>query len=249
MRIAILEDDPNQLSHLVRTLEQLLTIGETNVTCITFSNGSTLQQALRRESFDLLVLDWNVPGLAGVELLQWLRKWQTDKVPVLMLSSRASEHDVVQALTLGADDYIVKPFRPLELRARVQRLMARRVPVAASDGERFGRWEFERVSQSVLIHPAPGDDDATPQRHALTDREFKLALTLFQHMGDVVSRAHLLESAGYSTEELPSRTLDSHIYRLRSKLGLDAESGLSLRTVYGRGYRLEATQQPLQADA
>ena len=248
MRIAILEDDPNQLSHLVRTLEQLLTIGETNVTCITFSNGSTLQQALRRESFDLLVLDWNVPGLAGVELLQWLRKWQTDKVPVLMLSSRASEHDVVQALNLGADDYIVKPFRPLELRARVQRLMARRERHAPSDGERFGRWEFERVSQSVLIHPAPGDD-AAPQRHALTDREFKLALTLFQHMGDTVSRAHLLESAGYSNEELPSRTLDSHIYRLRSKLGLEAESGLSLRTVYGRGYRLEATQHAPQADS
>lgn len=247
MRIAILEDDPDQLSHLVRTLEQLLTVGETDVTCITFSNGSTLQQALRRESYDLLVLDWNVPGLAGVELLQWLRKWQTDKVPVLMLSSRASEQDVVQALNLGADDYIVKPFRPLELRARVQRLMTRRAPVASSDGERFGRWEFDRVSQSVLIQPAPGDE-ALPQRQALTDREFRLALTLFQHMGDTVSRAHLLESAGYSNEELPSRTLDSHIYRLRGKLSLDAESGLSLRTVYGRGYRLESTQQP-QADS
>ncbi|MGJ7609076.1 response regulator transcription factor [Variovorax sp. LT1R20] len=248
MRIAILEDDPDQLSHLVGTLEQLLTVGETDVTCITFSNGSTLQQALRRESYDLLVLDWNVPGLAGVELLQWLRKWQTDKVPVLMLSSRASEQDVVQALNLGADDYIVKPFRPLELRARLQRLMARRAPVASPDRERFGRWEFDRVSQSVLIQPAPGDD-APAQRQTLTDREFRLALTLFQHMGDTVSRAHLLESAGYSNEELPSRTLDSHIYRLRSKLGLEAESGLSLRTVYGRGYRLEATQQPPQVES
>ena len=191
---------------------------------------------------DLLVLDWNVPGLAGVELLRWLRTWQADQVPTLMLSSRASEHDVAEALNLGADDYIVKPFRPLELRARVQRLMARRLPVVPSDGERFGRWEFDRLTRSVLIHPAPGED--TPaERHALTDREFSLALTLFQHMGGIVSRAHLLESAGYSSEELPSRTLDSHIYRLRSKLGLEAARGLSLRTVYGRGYRLEFTQQ------
>ncbi|WPH14352.1 response regulator transcription factor [Variovorax paradoxus] len=242
MRIAILEDDPDQLAHLVRTLEQLLTAGDTTVACTAFTDGAALQQVLRRDSFDLLVLDWNVPGLEGVELLKWLRTWQRDLVPVLMLSSRASEQDVVQALTFGADDYIVKPFRPLELRARVQRLMARRSPVVQSDQERFGRWEFDRLTQSVLIHPA-APDSAPPERHALTDREFKLALTLFQHMGGVVSRAHLLESAGYSSDELPSRTLDSHIYRLRSKLGLEAARGLSLRTVYGRGYRLEATQQ------
>ncbi|WP_431513718.1 response regulator transcription factor [Variovorax sp. DAIF25] len=242
MRIAILEDDPDQLSHLVRTLEQLLTIGDTTVSCTALSDGLALQQVLRRESFDLLVLDWNVPGLAGVELLRWLRTWQADQVPTLMLSSRASEQDVVEALSLGADDYIVKPFRPLELRARVQRLMARRAPVESSPGERFGRWEFERLTHSVLIHPAPGEA-AAPERHALSDREFSLALTLFQHLGGIVSRAHLLESAGYSSDELPSRTLDSHIYRLRNKLGLEAARGLSLRTVYGRGYRLEALQQ------
>jgi DNA-binding response OmpR family regulator len=242
MRIAVLEDDPDQLTHLVRTLEQLLSMGETTVACTAFTDGAVLQQMLRRESFDLLVLDWNVPGLEGVELLKWLRTWQRDQVPVLMLSSRASEQDVAQALNFGADDYMVKPFRPLELRARVQRLMARRSPVAQPDQEHFGRWEFDRLTQSVLVHPVP-PDNAPAERHALTYREFKLALTLFQHMGGVVSRAHLLESAGYSSQELPSRTLDSHIYRLRSKLGLEAARGLSLRTVYGRGYRLETAQQ------
>lgn len=244
MRIAILEDDPDQLSHLVRTLEQLFTVGDTTVACAAFSDGAVLQQVLRRESFDLLVLDWNVPGLEGIALLQWLRTWQADPVPTLMLSSRTSEQDVVRALSFGADDYIAKPFRPLELRARVQRLLARRVPPVQTDAQRFGRWEFHRRSHSVLVHPEP--PDGTPaQRHALSAREFQLALTLFQHMGGIVSRAHLLESAGYSSEELPSRTLDSHMYRLRNKLGLDAERGLSLRTVYGRGYRLEALQQAL----
>lgn len=248
MRIAILEDDPGQLSHLVRTLEQLLTVGDTTVACVAFSDGAMLQNVLRRESFDLLVLDWNVPGLEGVELLKWLRTWQADRVPALMLSSRTSEQDVVQALGFGADDYIVKPFRPLELGARVQRLLARRAPLLQADAQRFGRWEFERRTHSVLVHAEHGEhgESAPPQRHALSDREFKLALTLFQHLGGIVSRAHLLESAGYSTEELPSRTLDSHIYRLRSKLGLDAERGLSLRTVYGRGYRLEALQPQAQ---
>ena len=230
------------MSLLVDMLEHRLLIVEEPVSCTPFTSGEALREALRLESFDLLVLDWNVPGLEGLELLKWLRTWQRDLVPVLMLSSRTSEQDVVQALNFGADDYIVKPFRPLELRARVQRLMARRSPVAQSDQERFGRWEFDRLTQNVLIHPVP-PDSAPPERHALTDREFKLVLVLFQHMGGVVSRAHLLESAGYSSEELPSRTLDSHIYRLRSKLGLEAERGLSLRTVYGRGYRLEATRQ------
>jgi len=241
MRIAILEDESTSQSDLLRVLEQALTVGDSTMTSVAFPNGAKLQQALRRESFDLLVLDWDVSGLACIELLQWLRRWQADQVPVLMLGSRASEEDVVKALNLGADDYVAKPFRPLELGARIQRLVVRR-PVVRSSRERFGRCEFDRPSQSVLIHPASKSDEATRQ-HVLTDREFRLALTLFEHMGDVVSRTHLLESAGYNDQELPSRTLDSHIYRLRTKLGLDSTNGLSLRTVYGHGYRLEFTQQ------
>jgi DNA-binding response OmpR family regulator len=241
MRIAILEDEPLQASHLARTLEQQLTQGEATVDCTVFSDGTQLQQRLRRESFDLLLLDWNVPGLDGTELLHWLRTWQKDMVPVLMLSSRTSEQDAVQALNLGADDYMAKPLRPLELGARVQRLMARRHPAPSADKERFGRWEFNRISHGVTVH-AERPDSAAPECHMLTDREFKLALALFQHMGTTLSRAHLLESAGYSSDELPSRTLDSHIYRLRRKLGMEAARGLSLRTVYGCGYRLETLQ-------
>jgi DNA-binding response OmpR family regulator len=242
MRIAILERDPHQLSHLMQTLEHALIAGDSTVTSIAFSNGAAMQQALRSETFDLLILDWNAPGLTGIDLLQWLRKWQTDQVPVLMLGALNSEQDVARALDLGADDYIVKPFRPMELRARVQRLMVRRRPAAQSYRERFGRCEFDHLSQSVRIHPASGDTE-TAERPPLTDREFRLALTLFKHMGDIVSRAHLLESAGYSDQEVSSRTLDSHIYRLRGKLGLEPAKGLSLRAVYGCGYRLESSQQ------
>ena len=240
MRILILEDDPVQSAYLARTLEQQFADPDTAVTCVEFDDGVQAQRVLRRESFDLLLLDWNVPGLDGTELLQWLRIWQGDSVPVLMLSSRTSEHDVAKSLNAGADDYIVKPFRPLELRARIQRLLARRqARGATSSPERFGRWEFDRASLSVLIHPDP-PDGAPPVRQELSNREFKLALTLFQNIGRVLSRAHLLESAGYSGNELPSRTLDSHIYRLRGKLALEPGSGMSLRTVYGRGYCLEA---------
>ena len=244
MRIAILEDDPAQAAYLVRALEEQLTRGDTEVSCTVFSDGLQAQKALRNESFDLMLLDWNVPSLEGTELLHWLRVWQSSLVPVLMLSSRGSEHDVANALNLGADDYIVKPFRPLELGARIQRLLARQQPKATAKQERFGRFEFDRVTQVVLIHPdPPSDDGSPPEQYELSDREFKLAMALFQNTGRVMSRAHLLESAGYPADELPSRTLDSHIYRLRNKLGLGPARGLSLRTVYGRGYCLEIASE------
>jgi DNA-binding response OmpR family regulator len=246
MRIAVLEDEPDQSAHLVRTLEQMFTQGDALAVCSAFADGAEMQRVLRRESFDLLVLDWNVPGLDGAQLVEWLRVWQKNPVPVLILSSRGSEHDVAKALNAGADDYIIKPFRPVELRARVQRLITRRNPSAAEARQRFGRWEFERASLSMLVHADP-PDLAPPQQYKLTDREFRLALALFENLGCVVSRAHLLESAGYSGEELSSRTLDSHIYRLRNKLGLSPEHGLSLHAVYGRGYCLEAAQPPLPA--
>jgi len=241
MRIAILEDDPDQAAFLVRTLEAQITRGDTVVSCTVFSDGTQAQRVLRRESFDLLVLDWNVPGVDGAELLHWLRVWQQDAVPVLMLSSRTSEHDVARVLNAGADDYVIKPFRAVELGARVQRMLARRLPRATSATERFGQWEFISLSLEVVIHPeAPGD--SPPEIHELSEREFKLTLTLFQNMGRVLSRAHLLESAGYAGSEIGSRTLDSHIYRLRKKLGLEPGRGLNLRTVYGRGYCLEVQE-------
>jgi len=239
MRIAVLEDEPDQLAQLVRVLQEQFTQGDVTSTCVAFADGRSLQRTLRRETFDLIVLDWNVPGLDGAELLQWLRTWQKSPVPVLMLSSRSSERDVAKALGLGADDYMVKPVRLLELRARLQRLLKRSHSLEPSDRRHFGRWEFDQVSHSVLIHPEH-DDGAPPRRQELSSREFKLALMLFQNIGHVVSRAHLLESAGYDGD-LPSRTLDMHIYRLRNKLELEAAQGLTLRTVYGRGYCLDAT--------
>ena len=238
MRFLVLEDDAAQAAYLVRSLEEESTTGDDVVSCVVSANGEEAQRILRRESFDLAVLDWNVPGLDGTELLQWLRVWQDSAMPVLMLSSRGSEHDVAEVLNAGADDYIIKPFRPKELQARIQRLLARRNPQVASAVERFGNWEFNRASHHVLYH-AKKPGDAPPESLELTAREFKLALVLFQNMGRVLSRGHLLESAGYSADEMSSRTLDTHIYRLRNKLSLGPARELNLRTVYGRGYCLE----------
>ncbi len=236
MRIAVLDDDPTQLGYLVHALKRGLDTGEESITCVPFDKGETLRKSLRQETFDLLVLDWNVPDLDGVELLHWLRSFQKSDVPVIMLSSRSAERDVAGALGIGADDYVVKPFRTMELCARIRRLLTRQPSLtAAAEQERFGAWRFDQPNLCVHFK----GKDGTLSRIALTDREFRLALALFRHMGHAVSRTYLLEKLGVHGEEMPSRALDSHIYRLRSKLGLHSASGLRLQTVYGRGYRLE----------
>ncbi|MFJ2990737.1 response regulator transcription factor [Collimonas sp. NPDC087041] len=242
MRIAVLEDEPTQMEHLVYTLEHQLLLSEENVSCVTFERGEALRRALRRETFDLLILDWNVPDLDGANLLQWLRQQQQSDVPVIMLSSRSSQNDVAEALGFGADDYLVKPLRPLELIARIQRLLLRnRRPKAQQSIEHFGDWVFDRPSLSVRIE-RPNDT----QRFDLTEREFRLALALFRKLGQSVSRAYLMESMG-NDGELSTRALDSQIYRLRAKLGLYATRGLRLQTIYGQGYRLETTDDENQA--
>jgi len=239
MRIAVLEDDPAQLALLIHTLTQQFPLADEVVACTPFQAGEKLRRALRNEVFDVLMLDWNVPDLDGIDLLRWLRDQQKDDVPVILLSSRSSERDVAEALRFGADDYIVKPFRPVELCARVRRLLHRRGPPAPKGTvECFGAWTFDRASLSVTVKSR----EATHLvRHfTLSDREFRLALTLFRNAGMSVSRDYLLESAGYGNEQgITSRLLDSHVYRLRNKLGLQSGNGVQLQTIYGQGYRLE----------
>lgn len=236
MRIAILEDDSIQQDLLLRALGQQFA-GEEEIHCLAFEDGRELQRLLRRESFDLVILDWSVPSLDGMELLRWLRTWKTSRVPVLMVSSKGAERDVADALNAGADDYVVKPFRPLELRARVRRLLQRSNPALTSGRQTIGHWTLDPAAQSISYCIAP---DAPVEQHALTGREFRLMQLLFNRLGQTVSRAHLLEAAGYEAEEEPSRTLDSHIYRLRRKLQLDAARGMCLRAVYGQGYCLDS---------
>lgn len=240
MRIAILDDDPAQLAYLITVLKAPLSVWEEEVACVAFSKGEQLKRGLRRDTFDILVLDWNVPDLDGFSLLKWLRTECQDMTPVLMLSSRASESDVADALNHGADDYVIKPLRPVELRARLTNLFTRRTINSDLKSLRFGDWEFDRV-HSCVHHQSVSEtgEVLTAKAVDLTESEFKLALCLFQSEGKVVSRAYLTEKAGYITNDNFSRTLDTHIYRLRKKLCLDGSRGLVLNTVYGKGYRLD----------
>jgi DNA-binding response OmpR family regulator len=225
MKLAILDDDPVILESVVT----LMTAAGHQ--CQPFNRSNLLLQALRQENYDMFVLDWNLPDLSGVSVVEWIRNHLGGAVPVLLLTSRSVEEDVVTGLRAGADDYVTKPFRPAVLQARVAAL-GRRSQTAQSDSpiETFGNYAFDVQKKSVQF-----DKQDVP----LTAKEFQLALLLFRSADRAVSRQHVLETIWGLRADIPTRTLDSHITRLRSKLLLRAENGYQLSSIYGFGYRLE----------
>lgn len=233
MRVAILEDDEAHINYITHILSKIQ-IGEETTNCTSFSSGKRLRSELRHETYDLLIMNWASPDMDGIELLKWLRAFQKSDIPAIMLTARNSESDIAKALEAGADEFMTKPVRPIEFRARVMRLMERCGRSTSSSTLNFGRWVFDR---STTTARSVGND--IEHKVLLTEREFRLAVALFQHLGSPLSRSHLLEYSGVSGDEIESRALDSHIYRLRGKLFLPDKHGIRLNTVYGYGYRLE----------
>lgn len=227
MRIAIVEDELSQQTLLIRTLEQQLG-REAAVHCQGFSDGLALQKVLRRESFDLVILDWSVPGMDGLELLRWLRVWKESSVPVLMISSRGAEDDVAEALNSGADDYITKPFSTQEMLARIRAVLRRRAPEVVTERVEIGELALDTSTHRV-----------TWQGNALKvgPTEFKLLAYLMQHAERVHSRAQLLDKVWGDHVYIEERTVDVHVKRLRESLGAAAPM---VETVRGAGYRLTA---------
>ena len=180
---------------------------------------------------DLVVLDLMLPGLDGLDVCRRLRgDARTAGVPIIMLTAKGDEVDRVVGLELGADDYMVKPFSPKELVARVRAVLRRARP--GDPGARrlgVGPLELDTGTYAVTLAGAA---------LALTPKEFDLLRALLEARGRVLSREHLLDRVwGYARAgEVESRTVDVHIRRLRAKLG---DEGRRILTVKGVGYRLE----------
>lgn len=225
MRIALLEDDLSQ-ADLVR-----LWLAGAGHAVHTYPRSRELLRALARESFDLYILDWELPDMPGIEVLGWLRRNVADPVPVLFATAREAEEDIVAALKGGADDYVVKPLRRQELLARVEAL-GRRARAAAPHVERLQAGDIViDVGRRVVTRKGEPVD--------LTQKDFDLAVFLFRNIGQLVSRGHILESVWGRSADLNTRTVDTHVSRLRSKLGLTPEHGWRLSAIYQHGYRLE----------
>ncbi|MDP9515825.1 response regulator transcription factor [Pseudomonas protegens] len=237
MRVAILDDEPAELARVEQTLREIPGPGEAAWTLHRFERGEDLLRQLRRETFDLLILDWQVPDLSGLSLLRWTREHMDSPPAAIMLTSRDAESDIVQALNTGADDYLSKPFRPNELKARVNAVL-RRHGLQRSNSEEvltFNDLSFDDAELTVTRAGAP---------ISLTEREYRLARCLFANLGRPLSREYLYERFWTHEEIISSRPLDTHIYRLRNKLGLTADRGWQLLTIYGYGYRLESVASP-----
>ena len=237
MRIALLEDDPVDLLLLTAVLSRTPAQGEVPMTCIAFSEDAALRRAIVEEPFDLLIFDPVSSGDDGLALLTWLRGVIESKIPVIVLSARGAARDVANALEAGADDYVLKPFRPIEMRARVQRF---REPADAVGGriELVGNWTF-LLDRSTVVYAGP-----TNETFDLSDLQFNLALALFRNSGRVMSRWELLETTNTKFRSMDTRVLDNHIFTLRRALKLE-DKGVQLRTVYGKGYRLALTEAPV----
>lgn len=230
MRIALLEDDPS-LAELVE-----ITLESGGHGTHHYPDCRSIKVALRQESFDLLLLDWQLPDGDGVDVLQWARQTLKPSPPVIMVTSRADDAAVIRALEAGADDYVVKPIVPAVLLARVGALLRRTYVIPAKVGgleSHFGvTFDHDQCVATI------GGENIT-----LTTKEFGLALNLFRNMHRALSRTHLLEAVWGRNPDLPTRTLDVHISRLRQRLAL-ADNGFKLTSVQSFGYRLEMTSQP-----
>ncbi|MBO9641947.1 MAG: winged helix-turn-helix domain-containing protein [Pseudacidovorax sp.] len=226
MNIALLEDDPDQ-----RDLATLwLSHGGHQVT--SFGSTGELIRELGSRRYDLLVLDWTLPDGTGGDVLTWLRNRPGVQPPAIVLTSRDEEAHVVEGLNSGADDYLVKPARPAELLARISAL-SRRARTRGPQVLELNGYRVDLVQHRIAVDGTPVD---------LTQKEFDLAVYLFQNPGVLLSREHLLNRVWGKTADVTTRTVDTHISRLRRKLRLDGQGPLRLTPVYGQGYRLDAVE-------
>jgi two-component system phosphate regulon response regulator PhoB len=180
---------------------------------------------------DLVLLDWMLPGLSGIEFARRLRAdKRTRAIPIIMLTARSDEQDKLQGLETGADDYITKPFSPRELNARIKAVLRRRAPQMTDDTVQLGGLKLDPASHRVTGNGEPVD---------LGPTEFRLLHFLMTHAERVHSRTQLLDQVWGDHVFVEERTVDVHIRRLRKALEATELDGL-VQTVRGTGYRFSA---------
>jgi len=221
-RILVVDDEPDITAlvayHLARAGYRVSTA----------TTGQDALKSAREERPDVVVLDLMLPGVSGYEVLRELRQRpETREVGVILLTARREEADRVRGLSLGADDYLTKPFSPQELTLRVAAILRRLAAPAVAAGSSLveGPLTLDTSAHRVTLH---GED--VP----LTATEYKLLRTLLERRGRVQTRPQLLETVWEAQPDIQTRTVDMHVQRLRAKLG---EVGDLIETIRGFGYR------------
>jgi two-component system, OmpR family, phosphate regulon response regulator PhoB len=225
-RILVVEDE----QPLVTLLSYNLEVAGHQVAVAT--RGDDAEELLRDDAPDLLILDWMLPGVSGIELCRRLRQRASTKaLPILMLTARGEEADRVRGLATGADDYVVKPFSVAELMARVKALLRRANPALAEDALLAGDLKLDRVARRV--HRGEREVKLGPT-------EFRLLEQLMRSPGRVYDRIQLLDMVWGRDAEIDDRTVDVHVGRLRKALTGKDEAD-PIRTVRGAGYAFDET--------
>ncbi len=219
--ILVVDDDDRIRDLLARFLR------ERDLRVSTAPDGEAALQLADQMQFDLVILDVMMPGLDGFEVTSRLR--EEGQTPILLLTARGEPADRIKGLSLGADDYLAKPFEPEELILRVQAILRRSLPqIHGPDAVRFGDWRYDLVSSQL-------ERDGQPVR--LTGGEAALLSALAVKPGDTVSRSALADRAGGESGE---RAVDVQITRLRRKIEADPKAPIHIQTVRGEGYKLIA---------
>lgn len=223
MRIGVLEDDSSQVE-LYK-----LWFATAQHQPVFYTKMAEFMAALRTETFDLLLIDRELPDGNGETALKWVRDNLGWELPVIFVTANDVEADIVNALRLGANDYVVKPPKYFELLARIEGL-ARRSKAAAQGVLKLGAYEINQENREILFAGKAVD---------LTQKEYELATYMFKNPGRLLSRVHLLEQIWGLQAEIDTRTVDTHVSRLRRKLQIVPENGWEIISVYGYGYRIE----------
>jgi len=224
MRIALLEDELEQAKNIQTILS------DKGHQCDSFPTGQSFLSAVLHRSYELIILDWQIPDMTGIEVLETVRTHLDWPVPAIFLTQRDSEADIVRALDAGADDYIAKPARAAELTARIHALARRSNPDSEKEVLVYGPFVVNTRQRSIHLHG---------EGLTLTDKDFDLTLYLFQNQGRLLTREMLLERVWGLARDINTRTVDTHISRLRRRLGVNPDNGFRIKTIYQRGYRLE----------
>lgn len=236
MRIGLLEDDVDIIDIISLWLD------DAGGQLQAYTTGKSFRAALPNETFDVLVLDWQLPDTTGIEELKWLRGELGCKVPVIFNTSRDDEASVVEALDNGADDYMVKPVSREVTLARINALQRRGLQTTIAEAsaayapdsklagiEVYEPYEINHTQRKIYYRG---------EEVMLTNKEFELAAFMFRNATSLISRDDLLSYIWGKRADLNTRTVDTHISRIRTKLGLCSDADWQLASIYQRGYRL-----------
>ena len=222
--VLVVEDEPAQMEMVRYNLEAA------DLKTIVATDGASALLLLEEEHPDLVVLDWMLPELSGIEVCRQIRQKPEHKsLPVIMLTARGEEADKVRGLETGADDYLVKPFSPAELVARIRALLRRSRPALAAEELSYAEVRMDLAAHRVTRNGAPIQ---------LGPTEFRLLRFFLERPGRVFSREQLLDQVWGRDVYVESRTVDVHIRRLRQALNVHGDPDL-IRTVRGAGYALD----------